>query len=91
MKYIVYQDGDQEMLITFPRCITHKNMAEAMEILRFDSPNSRNWHRNQGHVIAAGFIDGNECHGSSESLNIKSRGQIDTMVLRGGGSRKVQP
>lgn len=80
MKYIVYQDGDKEHLVAFPRSINHDRMAEAMEALRFGS--DRNWHRRQGAVLAAGFIDGNKCHGRSETLGISSRGDADTALLR---------
>jgi hypothetical protein len=84
MKYIVYRDGDKDHLITFPNCINHNRMADAMEALRFGD--DRDWHRRQGEVVSAGFIDGGECHGRSESLDIDSRKGIDTMILRAGGS-----
>lgn len=84
MKYIVYQDGNAEMLIVFPRCIDHDRMAEALEALRFGS--ERDWHRRQGKVLSAGFIDNGKCHGRSETLNLNSRGQTDTELYNAGGS-----
>ena len=84
MKYIVYQDGDKEYLVTFPRSIDHDRMAEAMECLRFGS--ERDWHRRQGEVLAAGFVDGGgNCHGRSETLGIASRPDADTALLRSQG------
>lgn len=83
MKYIVYQDGDKEYLVAFSREINHDRMAEAMEALRFGS--ERDWHRRQGEVLAAGFIDCDACHGSSETLGIASRGEADTALLRAQG------
>lgn len=79
MKYIVYQDGDKEYLVTFPRSIDHDRMAEAMECLRFGS--ERDWHRRQGEVLAAGFVVGGHCQGHSETLGISSRGAADTALL----------
>lgn len=83
MKYIVYQDGGKEYLVAFPRSINHDRMAEAMGALRFGS--DRDWHRRQGEVLAAGFIDAGNCHGSSESLGIGSRGAVDTALMRAQG------
>lgn len=83
MKYIVYLDGDKEHMVIFPRNINHDCMAEALEALRFGG--DHDWHRRQGEVVSAGFIDGGECHGRSESLNIDSR-KRDTMLYRAGGT-----
>lgn len=80
MKYIVYQDGGTEYLVTFPRSIDHDRMADAMEALRFGS--DRNWHRRQGEVLAAGFVVGGVCQGHSETLDISSRGAVDTALLQ---------
>lgn len=82
MKYIVYVDDNTEYLVSFPRKIDHVLMAEAMENLRFGG---RIWHRNQGEILAAGFIDSGKCHGKSETLGIVSRGDVDTQLLKAGG------
>lgn len=79
MKYIVYQDGEKEYIVTFPRSIDHDRMAEALEALRFGS--ERNWHRRQGEVLAAGFVVGGRCQGHSVTLGISSRGDVDTTLL----------
>jgi hypothetical protein len=88
VKYIVYQDGDHEYMVAFPKTIDHNRMAEALQMLRFDGPKGpRDWHRRQGEVVAAGFIQAGVCHGRSETLNIDGRGETDTMIWRSGGER----
>jgi len=89
MKYIVFEDSGNEMLVAFPKCIDHNRMAEAMSALRFGS--DREWHRRQGKIVAAGFIEGRECVGRSETLNIGSRKNIDTMMFLAGGFRVLTP
>lgn len=83
MKYIVMSlDGKEEIFI-FPRMVDHDRMAEACEAIRFGD--SRNWARKyrNGECVSAGFVDGMRCHGRSESLNLDSRPEIDTILLRG--------
>jgi hypothetical protein len=60
-------------------------MAEAIVAIRFGS--ERNWSRKfrEGEVIDAGFIDNGTCHGRSETLRLESRGEADTVLLRGSG------
>lgn len=82
MKYIVIQLGEREEMFVFPRTVDHDRMFEACEAIRFG--NERNWVREirkNGECIAAGFIDGGECHGHSETLGISSRGEVDTKLL----------
>lgn len=86
MKYVVYLDGDREYLVIFPRSINHDRMAEALAALRFGGDS---WHRRQGEIVSAGFIEGGECRGRSETLNKDSRKDIDTAIYRGGGERKI--
>lgn len=83
MKYIVMALADKEEIFVFPRTVDHDRMAEACEMIRFGD--GRNWNRKyrDGECVAAGFIDGGKCHGRSESLNLASRPEIDTMLLRG--------
>jgi len=82
VKYIVYRDGGRDHLITFPKCINHNHMAQAVESLRFGE--DHNWHRRQGEIVSAGFIEGGECSGRSESLNLDSRKGIDTVIYKAG-------
>lgn len=82
MKYIVIQLGEHERLFVFPREIDHDRMFEACEAIRFGD--ERNWVREirkNGEVIAAGFITHMCCHGSSETLCVASRGEVDTQLF----------
>jgi hypothetical protein len=89
MKYIVYLDNGTEYGVMFPSGINHNHMADAIDVLRFGG--DHDWHRRQGEVVAAGFIDRlGSCSGYSETLGIKSRGQIDTELFSQGGSRAVK-
>lgn len=81
MKYIVMALADKEEIFVFPRTVDHDRMAEACECIRFG--NERNWNRKyrDGECVAAGFVDGGECHGRSETLGLESRGKVDTALL----------
>lgn len=72
-KYIVVTDNPDhgiERFIMFDAGINHKDMAKAMERLRYP------------HVISAGFIDEfMNCYGESMTLHIRSRGKKDTYRL----------
>lgn len=81
-KYIVTKIDDKEVIFTFPKCVDHDRMWEAMHVIRFGD---RNWERklHGEKVISAGFVTDGVCHGRSETLNIKSRGAADTALLKG--------
>lgn len=81
MKYIVMTLADKEEIFVFPRTVDHDRMFEACESIRFGD--SRNWNRKyrDGECVAAGFIDNGQCHGRSETLAIKSRGEKDSKLL----------
>lgn len=82
-KYIVMQLEGEETIFTFPKSVDHDRMHEALEAIRFGS--DRNWGRKyrEGEAVSAGFVDGGECHGKSETLGLKSRGAVDTKLLKG--------
>lgn len=86
MKYLVAVIDGTELIFTFPRIVDHNRMAEALEAIRFGG--DRMWDRKlhkgveSGTIISAGFIDNGVCHGKSETLNLKSRGDLDTSLLR---------
>lgn len=89
MKYIVVQLGEKQSIFVFPRGVDHDRMFEALEAIRFGD--ERNWVREirkNGEAIAAGFIDDGRCHGRSETLNLDSRGDLDSILLRGTGDGK---
>lgn len=87
MKYIVANLEGNDAIFVFPREINHDYMAEALEAIRFGY--SHNWERklhnaiSDGKIISAGFVspDGT-CHGRSETLDLDSRGEIDTALLK---------
>jgi hypothetical protein len=72
-KYIVIatDDGNEitEKMIVFPSSMKHKTIAKAMVKGRFI-------------IISAGFIDEFlKCYGESMTVNKKSRGEYDTLML----------
>ena len=71
-KYIVLEDDfvKSPSIIVFPSNISHKNMSDALKRIRFNK------------VISAGFIDEfMKCYGESQTLNLKSRFEEDTLLL----------
>lgn len=87
MKYLVAVIDEKEAMFVFPKTVDHDRMAEALEAIRFGS--ERNWNRKlfkgveQGTIIAAGFVSHGMCHGRSETLDLGSRGELDTKLLAG--------
>ena len=85
MKYIVIEvitkDIVRELPFIFPEAIVHSQMYKYMQhqmTMEHDADSVR--------CVAAGFLSiqagfGVECHGESESLNIKSREQVDTDLI----------
>lgn len=84
LKYIVTQDEDGvEEIFVFPKRYNHDDFAEAVNTAKIRSPNNhREWERHYKKPIAAGFVDGLTCHGRSETLDLPSRGERDSMLLR---------
>lgn len=83
MKYIVVRLNGKEAIFTFPRSIDHNRMHEAVCGIRHGS--GGNWRRLYAEAISAGFIDNGNCHGRSETLDLDSRGDLDSILLRGNG------
>jgi hypothetical protein len=69
-KYVIMDNGLNDAAIVFPNYIEHALIANAMP----------------GHVIAAGFVSFTDsectCHGSSVSLKIASRPDVDAKIIR---------
>lgn len=83
MKYVVVFSEEQgEQLFVFPKNINHDSFAEVLSYIKVGD--FRNWERFFREPIAAGFTDGVNCYGRSESLDLDSRPQ-DTELLRKGG------
>lgn len=79
MKYITTKSEDGKIeIFTFPREVPHSVMAEAVARLKNNAHGD--WKRITREPVSAGFIDGGVCHGSSESLRLKSRPE-DTALL----------
>ena len=79
MKYIIVEVGPKSLRrklpIMFAQALVHKDMFDMLK--GKDSTTT---------IISAGFIDsieiGAECHGKSISLNVKSRGTVDTALIQ---------
>ena len=81
MKYIVTkQSNGTEEIFTFPHEIPHSIMAEA--VARLKDQEYGDWRRVLRTPISAGFVEGGQCVGKSESLSLSSRPE-DTALLRG--------
>jgi hypothetical protein len=82
VKYIVVGLDGKEQIFVFPKTVDHDRMYEAMEVIRFGD--SHNWERKlyDGKAISAGFITDGKCHGRSETLDLASRGDVDTKLFR---------
>ena len=75
MKYIIVQDGYNENIVLFSSMLKHRDIAKQLT----DNDLSR--------VVSAGQIlvdDDNSliCTGESLTLNLKSRGEQDNIILR---------
>ena len=81
MKYICTKDeNDKEEIFTFPDAIDHDAMAEAIKSIK--NQTTGGWRRVYRKPISAGFVNvGRNCTGRSETLNLKSRKEIDTALL----------
>lgn len=82
MKYICFEnlDDDTQEIIVFPKTIDHDCMAEACA--RIKNTNFGSWERIPRIPVSAGFVTGGQCHGRSITLNLPSREEVDTEILR---------
>lgn len=71
MKYVVFYGYNGEQIIIFPRKIQHKQFADSVENLSYGTMRP----------ISGGFVINGECVGESISLNMESRGDIDTALI----------
>ena len=90
-KYVVVRIEDREEIFTFPNRVHHDRMFEGIGAIRMDS--GREWRREyrMAEAVSAGFITNGQCHGESETLKLKSRGEIDTILLRAQIGHRVIP
>lgn len=78
MKYIVFQTKDGlELPIAFPEMLVHKDVADRLHSIPVLC---------RVVIVSGGFTSigpyGPMCHGESVSLNVKSRGAIDDLLMR---------
>lgn len=71
MKYVTFTGYAGEQIIIFPKKIQHSDFAKSVKELSFGTMRP----------IAGGFIVNGECVGRSESLNMDSRGKLDTDLI----------
>jgi hypothetical protein len=86
MKYVVVNSAEcGEQLFVFPKNIDHDKFAEVVSNIRHGGHS--NWKRVYRKPVSAGFTDGKNCYGLSETLNLKSR-LDDTALLNAGGFKR---
>lgn len=80
-KYIVIRSEDgEELIFTFMDTIAHFEMFAAVKTIK---QGIVNWVRPyfDSECVGAGFVQDGRCYGRSESLDIDSRGNVDTKLL----------
>ena len=82
MKYICTKsEAGEEEIFLFPDTINHDDMADSLQSIKMSD--GRSWIRIYRKPISAGFIDKSlRCFGRSETLGLKSRVDIDTVLLK---------
>lgn len=83
MKYICLLDPktNKETIVLFERHINHVDMSDVASRVRLYDENSQ-WYRGMN-PISAGFVGRDlHCYGKSESLQLNSRPEQDTKLLR---------
>lgn len=71
MKYVVFDGYNGEQIIIFPKIIQHSVMADDVKKSSFGGMRP----------VSGGFIVDGLCVGESESLRMKSRGDLDTALI----------
>ena len=73
MKYVIYENDGAKHYVVFDFSVDHSEMARRMGI--------------GAKILSAGFVSFNDegacCYGESVSLNMKSRGDIDSKIING--------
>lgn len=86
MKYVAasvtHPDSEKEVeyIFIFPNFINHNRFAENMRRMRDSSSYGRDQFMDF-RIVGAGFTDGKQCWGRSETLNCGSRGIIDAKLI----------
>ena len=71
MKYVTFFGYAGEQIIIFPSKIQHLDFAKSIEKLSYGTMRP----------MSGGFIIDGKCTGRSESLNMESRGELDTALI----------
>lgn len=80
MKYVVMQDSiGKESIFIFSKEIHHDCAAEVFG--RIKDQSTGRWNRVFRDPVSAGFTDGKNCYGSSETLGLSSRGHMDEALI----------
>ena len=86
MKYVTAsvshpdREKEAEYIFIFPEFINHNQFADTMRRMR-DSSSYGNEQLLDFRIVGAGFTDGKQCWGRSETLNCDSRGIIDAKLI----------
>ena len=88
MKYVVvHSESTGEQMFIFPKAVDHDAFVEVVSHIKVGD--GHYWNRPFRQVVSAGFTDGANCYGRSETLNIGSRGQDMVLLAQGGASRNA--
>ncbi len=74
------REKEAEYIFTFPEFINHNRFVETMRRMRDSSSYGRE-QLMDFRIVGAGFTDGKQCWGRSETLNCESRGVIDAKLI----------
>ena len=86
MKYVVVKSKEQgEQLFICHKDVNHDFFAEMVTRIKYGT--DQHWERIFREVVSAGFTDGVNCYGHSETLKLSSRPE-DTALLQAGGQSK---
>ena len=86
MKYVAAsvthpgREKEVEHIFIFPEFINHNRFADTMRRMR-DSSSYGNEQLLDFRIVGAGFTDGKQCWGRSETLNCNSRGVLDSNLI----------
>ena len=87
LKYVIMATEDgREFPVIFADVLTHKGMADHVAHLYHRERYDKGEYGEEVEPVSAGFFQvnagGGVCYGHSESLKLKSRGPVDTEVVK---------
>lgn len=82
MKYVVVQCEEAgEQLFVFPHSVDHDEFTSVLSCIKTGGVR---WVRPIRMPVSAGFTDGQQCYGCSETLGLEARPEDTALLLRGG-------